>query len=248
MMAVIAALVVWKPADGPLADPDMFFFVFLRGMVIFSTIYNIWSSDRMHNLDLACTEQQHCCEETKRQEFIYWQHDEVSISMIMTTTFMLWNSNMWTFDMGRMLSAVSCGATCLVWLLSKSKTAAASASDLALGAKRTQGLMGIQFFVCFGWMVAHVLANNENMRFYTLIWFAYLPGVLSFAIKSFNQKLTVMGPDGSPVTVCRSVLGLEHTWGLHEVFHVSVICGHVLSAGMDVYLISAHRHSMHMHT
>ena len=42
MMAVIAALVVWKPADGPLADPDMFFFVFLRGMVIFSTIYNIW--------------------------------------------------------------------------------------------------------------------------------------------------------------------------------------------------------------
>ena len=133
------------------------------------------SSDRMHNLDLACTEQQHCCEETKRQEFIYWQHDEVSISMIMTTTFMLWNSNMWTFDMGRMLSAVSCGATCLVWLLSKSKTVTASAPDLALGAQRTQGLMGIQFFVCFGWMVAHVLANNENMRFYTLIWSIHSP-------------------------------------------------------------------------
>ena len=130
------------------------------------------AGDRMHNYDLLCAEQ------IPQQEYIYWQHDEVSISLIMTTTFILWSYNFsWTFDMGPFLSAIMCGATCIVWRLSKSKAETSSAQDIARGAQMTQGLMAMQFFFCLGWMVVHVLTDihSENMRCYTMIWSVHPP-------------------------------------------------------------------------
>ena len=100
----------------------------------------------------------------------------------MTTTFILWSYNFsLSTGMGALLSAVMCGATCIVWRMSKAKTEKALLKDIAFGAKVTQGLMAMQFFFCLGWLVAHVLTdtNAEDMRYYTIIWSVHPSNPLS---------------------------------------------------------------------
>lgn len=77
-------------------------------------------------------------------------------------------------------------------------------------------LLAFQFFVPFGYMVW--IASHLSLPLYfskqTTIWFTFMPGILSYALR--RPKDT-------------------HEFGHHDVFHVFIVSGYLLSMIWDVY-------------
>ena len=107
----------------------------------------------------------------------------------------------------------ACGACVLVASISAHGLYERWSEQLTVAAEIVIKLcMFVEFFPCFGYMVW--MALQSDCAAYTAIYFAYLPGVIVYAIK--------WPRDGELV-------------GSHDYFHVAVIMGHLLSAFFDAW-------------
>jgi len=185
----------------------------IRLLVGIATTLNVFFSDRYHNSDLRYPDGS-ASQRTER-EVAWLRCDFVGISLVLSTTFLLWTSHFgWPASLAT-----------LTWLTGAA-TAAVAAAAFGLygrgdGAIRTaeaiiKATLGVQYVFFFGYMV--LLALRTPCVPNTAIWFTYLPGFLSYALK---------WPADGPA------------WGSHDVFHVFVLLGHAMSALCDAVNVHA---------
>jgi len=185
----------------------------IRLLVGIATTLNVFFSDRYHNSDLRYPDGS-ASQRTER-EVAWLRCDFVGISLVLSTTFLLWTSHFgWPASLAT-----------LTWLTGAA-TAAVAAAAFGLygrgdGAIRTaeaiiKATLGVQYVFFFGYMV--LLALRTPCAPNTAIWFTYMPGFLSYALK---------WPADGPA------------WGSHDVFHVFVLLGHAMSALCDAVNVHA---------
>ena len=179
--------------------------LWIRFFVWCATVLNVHISDRYHNSDKAP-------KPTRELELFWLRWDFTVITLVLATTFTLWSAHFgWHGLLGRM--ALICGACVLVASISAYGFFERGSEKLTLAAEIVIKLcMFVEFFPCFGYMVW--MALQSDCAAYTAIYFAYLPGVVVYAIK--------WPRDGELV-------------GSHDYFHVAVIVGHLLSAFFDAW-------------
>lgn len=194
--------------------------IVLRGLVAFTTWFNVLTTDRYHNGDLA--------HPTLDYELAWLRWDFVAISAVLSAHFALWAAHFHYWDPLGPMAAAGFVATGLVgcaafWLFETDVThtcfhdpsgrwppKSASGKRTKAGRCCILGLMGLQFFGLFGYMVWHSM--RTACAPYTVTWWLHLPGIICYV-----SRLPRDGPK----------------WGAHDLFHVSVIAGFVASMVMD---------------
>ena len=178
----------------------------LRFLVAAATSLNVLFSDRFHNSDTHTVSRP--LKERRAFEVFWLRLDFTGISFVLSSTFALWSCHFRRIVPFRALTFVGFAATGLVGC------AAFALFDRGASSQRGEAVikaaLGVQYVLLFGYMVYTALGTPCAPH--TLIWFTYLPGFVAYTIKRPT--------DGS-------------SWGAHDVFHVFVLLGHVMSAACD---------------
>ena len=198
----------------------------LRGLVGLATTASIVISDKYHNGDLQA-------KPSLEYEIGWLRCDFVGISAILSTTGALWSAHFgWRQPLPLLVAAefvaTACLAACAFLLFEtdatptcyhdpsgRTKPKPLPGPRTTLGRMCILGLMGLQFFVGFTYMV--YLALPTACAPNTIIYFTYLPGILLYAFQ---------WPRDGP------------RWGAHDLFHNFVVAGHVVSAACDYVNVS----------
>ena len=178
----------------------------LRACVWLSTTANVFISDRYHNSDRTPNP-------SLELELFWLRCDFSGIAAVLASTFALWSAH---FDWhGRLPALCALCASCAVGVcilafavFERGPRRGAKAAGAEGGIKL---LLAVQFLPCFGYMVQQALVSADCGA-YTLIWFVYLPGVVIYVLQ--------WPKDGELI-------------GAHDIFHVCVVCGHLLSSFFD---------------
>ena len=183
----------------------------LRAVVAIFTTINVLTSTKYHNSDKA--------QPASRANEIFWlKPDLSSVSWVLSSIFALWSGHLgFCAGLGTMM-IVNFGLSAIVTALCfcvferVGPTVASFRAEVA-----NRAIMGVQFFGFFGYMVVRGLGTEcaVNMT----IWFVYLPGLLCYALNK---------PKDNDV------------WGAHDLFHASVLMGHLAAYGFDVANLLRH--------
>jgi hypothetical protein len=208
----ISAMMIASPAS-----------VALRIKFCLATLWGVWASDWLHNLDRVSLPSWHHAREIRSKkcyfktpgisdlEAFYLQHDFISISTIITANYILWCDNLrWDFGLAT-ASLISVGCTALLSIL---VLVGKPEGPRVLGIKI---ILGIQFVVLYLYMIvcqAWQAADNNPCSVHSIVWFTYLPGILCYAVKPYLPQFQKFGP--------------------HEIFHAFVFLGHLCSMVLDV--------------
>jgi len=187
-----------------------------RALTALATTANVVLSDIYHNGDTRG--------HTVADEIRWLRCDFVGISAVLSATFALWSAHFrWADPYPQLTAAMAC-ATVLVAIVAfalfetdsaftcfRDPQHARPGPRTQLGETLIKALLGAQF--CFGFGVGMVWrALGTACAPYTAIWFTYVPGFVAYVIDR--------PADG-------------RWWGAHDLFHVCVIAGHVVSAVCD---------------
>ena len=179
----------------------------LRTLVWLSTINNIFISDKYHNSDLAPNP-------SIKLELFYLRCDFTGISFVLASTNALWSAHFkWNFYFD-IISYISTSCFFIICYISfvcfeRGKRCGANSES---SEKIIKLLFGIQYIVCFGYMVFCIL-QTPNCGIYSLTWFLYLPGIIFYVLQWPEDGLLI---------------------GAHDVFHIFSLFGNLLSAWFDV--------------
>ena len=139
---------------------------------------------------------------------LYWLRlDFCGIAAVLASTFALWSAHFGWHGVLFPLAILTNVCAAAVAAL------AFSALSTTFGETAVKAVMFVQFIPCFGHMVFDALRSSD-CGVYTLIWFTYLPGVVVYILQI---------PSDGPL------------YGAHDLFHVSVILGHLASAAFDAW-------------
>jgi predicted membrane channel-forming protein YqfA (hemolysin III family) len=141
----------------------------------------------------------------RRMDEIFWLRlDFIGISFVLSSTFALWSAHFgWESPLDD-LSGANALATAAAFCLFERGSAS------VIGVLIIKATMGVQFVFFFGRMV--LMALSTPCSVHTCIWFTYGIGFCAYV-----THLPRTGP----------------TWGSHDVFHVFVILGHLVSMACD---------------
>ena len=204
----------------------------LRALVAIATSLNVFFSDRFHNSDTHGASLP--LKERRVLEVFWLRLDFTGISFVLSSTFALWSCHFAWSPPFVSLTLLGFGATCLV-------ACAAFALFERDGSSRAGEVvikltLGVQYIFLFGYMV--IVALQTPCAPHAIIWFTYLP------VSPADHESRAV----APTTIVRAVppscvqgfvaytLGRPvdgPAWGAHDVFHVCVLLGHVMSAGCD---------------
>lgn len=203
-----------------------------RAFFAFSTVYQTWASDALHNLDLTPAS---LGLQTLETEFLYWRLDVFSISLILSSQYAVWSSvlEFWgppVDDLNpsiyQFLLVVWGPLAILATLLYQSQPPDENSSAfLAQGENReitNSSRMATWRNVIFGLQFFSLLYLAVYCNLYTtcgyngIIWLMYAPGFVCFLTKDW------------------SVSEQEQKVGPHEWFHVFVYAGHLTTIVLDV--------------
>ncbi|KAJ8609881.1 hypothetical protein CTAYLR_007511 [Chrysophaeum taylorii] len=142
-----------------------------------------------------------------REELFWLRLDYISISAMLSTNLLLWAANLGWVG----LLPFSAAAT-------TASTAAVVAASLVLVPRRTGHVfvkltMAFQFVCLLGYLV--ICAITSPTPACSSVYFCYLPGFILYATKWPKHK----------------------TFGYHEIFHSSVLLGHMASMGFDLWFL-----------
>lgn len=179
----------------------------LRACNWLSTTANIFISDRYHNSDRVP-------KPSLELELFWLRWDFAGIATLLATTFALWSAHFgWHGHLSTLTVVCSvCAAAVFVLAFAVFERGARRGASAASAEASIKVLLGVQFVLCFGYMV-HEALMTQDCGLYTTIWFVYLPGVVLYVLQ--------WPEDGADL-------------GAHDIFHVCVVCGHLLSAWFDL--------------
>lgn len=141
------------------------------------------------------------------EELTWLRLDYISISAILTTTLILWSANIGW--VGGLQRAAIAAATATAAVV----TASLIAVPRRAGHIFVKLTIAFQFAGLLGYLVACALASP--MPICSAIYFFYLPGLILYATKWPKHD----------------------SFGYHEMFHWSVVIGHLASMGFDLYFL-----------
>lgn len=178
-----------------------------RALVALATCANVLTSEGYHNADKRGGKAL-----APASELFWLRADYLAISAVLTTQLWLWAANMGWIAQLKLAGQLSAAATAAVALVSRAivpKKAGHSIVKL---------IMGAQFGGLLLYLVSTLLRlSPAPLRINALIFLAYLPGLVLYALKWPRNK----------------------TFGFHEIFHSSVLSGHTLSMVFDLMLLKA---------
>ena len=186
-----------------------------RAFMGFATSANVIISDRYHNGDRYG--------HNLEREIFWLRHDFFGISAVLTSTFCVWALHIHLPPPFALLCNISVASTmtllALAWLiyerdangLTNYPAGQLEGPRTLLGVSLIKLIMAVQFFGLFGFMVYSY--HDTPCAPHTVIWYAYLPGIILYALQ---------WPADGP------------TIGAHDIFHAFVVLGHVLSMVCDV--------------
>lgn len=139
-----------------------------------------------------------------KEELFWLRLDYISISAILTTNLVLWAANLQW--MARLSSTATAAAL---------STAAVAVASFRVVPRRRGHIfvkltLAFQFVALLGYLVTCAL--RSPVPWCSAIYFSYLPGFLLYATKWPKHE----------------------TFGYHEIFHSSVLLGHLASMGFDL--------------
>jgi hypothetical protein len=179
----------------------------------------VYFSDRFHNSDVGAAR---LSKEARFGREVFWlRMDFLGISLVLSSMFALWSCHFGWPPLFQSLTWSSFGATLVVGvaafaLFERKGDAGLSSSPIraefatSTGEVVIKAMLGLQFVGIFGYLVYQAL--QTSCAPHTAIWFMYLPGFVAYTL-------------GIPANNPR--------WGAHDVFHVFVLLGHILSASLD---------------
>lgn len=198
--------------------------VFLRLKFSAATVWGVWASDWLHNLDRIHPPAWYSrsAESIQRArthagvpgldtlEAFYLRHDMVSISAMLTANYFIWSDNLCWVENLSLATGTSVACTFAMLLLG-----VFAPSPIGFPFLCMKAILGIQFVALYFYLlVCFVSTANATCEWNIVIWFTYLPGILCYALKPLLPKFNHIGP--------------------HEIFHVFVVLGHVCSMWFDV--------------
>jgi hypothetical protein len=218
-----------------------------RVAVALATSFNVLVSDRYHNQDLSEIGA------SLRDEIYWFRYDLIFISAVMNSTLLLWAAHSDWVPPYPLVCSASCLANVLVailaaflfetdkrltcwhdpvcargvrtWVRNRLLThpppsqprvqrglpSSPIGKRTLLGELLVKGILGVQFLALDGFMAYRMLSTSCHLVFYA--WFAYLPGIICYSLHIPKDN---------------------HLFGPHDIFHVCVIAGHCISAGLDL--------------
>jgi len=166
--------------------------IIYRTLVGLSTSLNVLTSDRYHNGD----SHQHKCD----SEYAWLKIDLLSISFILSTTFALWSSHFREFNLLVVFDFALSGL-CALNIYSRQCIETFTSSEIW-----NKLIFGVQYFILLFYLIMAMPDTcGPVYGWYALIWWAYLPGILCFALH--------WPSDGK-------------YFGGHDILHLFVIIGH----------------------
>ena len=194
-----------KLSPTPMAPLDLL----LRVLAAVATCANIFISDGYHNPDTRGTRRGNEALDTEVEKF-WLRWDYVGISGILATQYWLWAANFgWLrqLELGGWLSGLS-----LAGVMAISRTVVPK----KIGHTSVKLIMGFQFGALLLYLVYMGFVTLPLCRKSMLIFAAYTPGLICYAIKKPSHPV----------------------FGFHEIFHTSVLVGHLASMGFDLFNIA----------
>ena len=144
---------------------------------------------------------------TPKTETFWLRCDYVGISSVLTSLLWLWSANFGWVGRLRAIGAASGLATALIALIS------AFVVPKAVGHNAVKGIMAFQFVGLLGYLCwyAVALAPVACLKNSIIFWI-YAPGLILYVLKRPKNPV----------------------FGFHEMFHTSVLAGHVASMVLDL--------------
>lgn len=142
---------------------------------------------------------------TAEAELCWLRWDYVGISCVLTSLLLLWSSNLGWAGHLRLVGVAGGIATAVVALL------AAFVVPRKKGHTAVKALFGFQFVGLLGYLIS-LMYTSIGGALYSVIFWVYAPGLILYVLKQPKSQ----------------------TFGFHELFHTSVLSGHVVSMACDV--------------
>lgn len=195
--------------------------VILRVAFVTSIYWNFWASNNLHNGDLAERVA------TRATELASYRHDQLSISCILLTSYLLWGKRL--FFEGYSADGIYVSAICtLLVFLTQLFWLTPSIVDLAeeqfsktwrAGSTFTKRVLAVQYTMMV--VLVKTALESQTPRLHLkvagIVWFVYLPGMICFAMKTKRPN---------PVP----------RFGVHEMFHWFTVAGHLTTMVLDCTL------------
>lgn len=205
MLSVAYLAAVAVLSRGSVAPLDAFQYS-LRVLSAAATCANVLISDGYHNPDQRVTK--HPTAMTTQAETFWLKCDYIGISSVLTTAMWLWSSNMGWAGLLPLVCTMSGLATGAVALIS------AKIVPKNLGHTLVKIIMAFQFVVLMMYLKNIIVspAMPAGASFNVMIYWIYASGLILYAVKWPQNKI----------------------FGFHEIFHTSVILGHLSSMLCDL--------------
>jgi len=178
----------------------------LRVVAAAASSANIRISDGYHNADERAAAG--VSDALAPQTETFWlRWDYVGISSVLTSLLWLWSSNFGWVGQLRAVAIAGGVSTALVALIS------ATVVPRKVGHTSVKLIMAVQFVALLGYLcVKCVTSCPANCMYNAGLFWVYAPGLILYVLKKPKSP----------------------TFGFHEMFHTSVLAGHVASMALDL--------------